>query len=243
MRLKGLIAFIVFIVVLILAVNTFSIFKIGLGANPLLQFSQKGQVDEQTATQSFEADNQPPNLTEYETLTVSSTKYPYGFSVPPLPTNLEWRIVSKDEERSDYPDLVWHTNNWRRKGEIELPGTESLAVINVTSGSEEIELEKRRITTFTSDYRIELVKRGWNGSCPSFKVDEYIFCTASGGGVGLNLEGFYKKIGDKVQIVNITQGLPPGSSQGDIDMYPHNIQFRVFISEVISESELLKLIR
>ncbi len=241
MRTRGFIEVVVLLGVLIIAAGTFIILKTQSGMN-LLQLSQKMQLNQQTKNQSSVGKGSTIKPIVQEKLTVTPTPDPFGFSIPSLPTNLEWKIVTKGEERSDFPDLVWHAKNWEREGDIELPGTERLAIINIISELEGSELEKRGITTFESDYRMELLKRGWDGSCPSFYIYDYIFCTIGGGGVGLSINGFYKKIGDKIQIVNVSQGLPSASRQGDVSIYPHKIEFRIFISEVMSEEELLKLI-
>lgn len=186
---------------------------------------------EETPTPTANTDTPTPTIPD-----------PYGFEIPQLPAGFDWTVVSRE-------DFVLNRLNWKEvgsddfnKNEVALEGTEWRAIKALNSESERIEFYMG-VDPF-EHFRDFFLKRRWEyRTLPSFTIGEYAFSVLNSAGSLSELEGYFKQKEGLIRVTYFSHNLDERFVQeGGQFIYPHIVEFRLFVSDLMPEDQLVQQI-
>lgn len=166
---------------------------------------------------------------------------PYGFEAPSLPSTVSWTVVNKEEMFLN--KLSWRdTRTANLKGEILLDGTEWRALKTLNSERERVEFYTG-INPFEY-FRSFLLKRRWEyRTLPSITISHYEFSVLNFAGNLNEMEGYFKEREGLIRIVYFSNNLDERFvEEGGQFIYPHAVEFRLFVSDLMPEEQLVRQI-
>lgn len=141
--------------------------------------------------------------------------------VPALYSGLSWQLVSKENQKLNNPGIFAEKN--KEAVSVSLPGNEWVAE---SSGEHDFNIE---------DYYQNALK-GWSTNIPSFSISDVKFNVISAGGPFGSTLGLFIIRDNKLRIVNTNNYLPNYGVNKDKE-------YHVFVSDIMTQQELLNLVK